>query len=57
MSTLKRKMVEENVSTDLIDEIDKTWNYLLEEIEQRALTIKKQKKVCVALNYIKQPPF
>ena len=50
-------MVEENVSTDLIDEIDKTWNYLLEEIEQRALIIKKQKKVCVALNYIKQPPF
>ena len=50
-------MIEENVSTDLIDEIDKTWNYLLEEIEQRALTIKKQKKVCLALNYIKQPPF
>ena len=31
--------------------IDETRNYLLEEIEQNELMIKKHKKVCTTLNY------
>ena len=46
-------MVEENISQKFrLKNIDETINYLLEEIEQNELMIRKYKKVCTALNYI-----
>ena len=44
---------EENISQEFrLKNIDKTKNYLIEEIKQNKSIIKKHKKVCKALNYI-----
>ena len=45
--------VEENISLEFIlEKIDKTRNYFLEETNQIELTSRKQKKVCSTPNYI-----
>ena len=44
-------MPEENITQELKD-IDKTTNYLIEEINRNELMSKKHKKVCTTLNYI-----
>ena len=47
-------MLEERISQEFrLTNIDKTKNYLLEEIEQNELMSRKPKKVCTTLNYIK----
>ena len=47
-------MLEESISQEFrLTNIDKTKNYLLEEIEQNELMSRKPKKVCTTLNYIK----
>ena len=48
-------MLEENVSQEFrLKNIDKTRNYLIEEISRNELINKKHKKVCTILNYIEQ---
>ena len=50
-----KNMVEENVSQEFrLKNIDKTRNYLIEEISRNELINKKHKKVCTTLNYIEQ---
>ena len=47
-------MSEENISQEFrLKNIDKTKNYLIEEINRNELMSKKHKKVYTALNYIK----
>ena len=46
-------MPEENITQELrLKDIDKTTNYLIEEINRNELMSKKHKKVCTTLNYI-----
>ena len=46
-------MSEENISKEFrLKNIDETGNYFLEEIKQKELMSKKNKKVCTTLNYI-----
>ena len=46
-------MAEENISEEIrLKNIDKTRNYLIEEINPNELMSKKHKKVCATLNYI-----
>ena len=46
-------MSEENITQELrLKDIDKTTNYLIEEINRNELMSKKHKKVCTTLNYI-----
>ena len=46
-------MAEENISQEFrLKNIDKTRNYLAEEIKQNALISRKHKKACTTLNYI-----
>ena len=46
-------MAEENISQEFrLKNIDKTRNYLIEEINRNELINKKHKKVCTTLNYI-----
>ena len=46
-------MVEEDLNQHFrFKNIDETWNYFFEEIEQNELMSKKHKKVCTALIYI-----
>ena len=48
-------MAEENISQEFrLKNIDKTRNYLIEEIKQNELISRKHKKVCTTLNYIEQ---
>ena len=48
-----KNMVEENISQEFrLKNIDETINYLIEEIKQKQLMIKKHKKVCTTLNYV-----
>ena len=45
-------MPEENITQELrLKDIDKTTNYLIEEINRNELMSKKHKKVCTTLNY------
>ena len=46
-------MAKENISQEFrLKEIDKTRNYFIEEIKQKELVCKKNKKVCKILNYM-----
>ena len=46
-------MAEEKISQEFrLQNINKTRNYLLEEINRNELMSKKHKKVCTTLNYI-----
>ena len=46
-------MAEENIGQEFrLKNIDKTRNYLIEEINRNELVSKTHKKVCTALNYI-----
>ena len=46
-------MAEKNISQEFkLENIDKTRNYLIEEINRNELISKKHKKVCITLNYI-----
>ena len=46
-------MAEENISQEFrLKNIDKTRNYLAEEINRNELMCKKHEKVCATLNYI-----
>ena len=48
-------MFEENLSQEFrLKNIDKTRNYLIEEISRNELINKKHKKVCTTLNNIEQ---
>ena len=48
-----KNMAEENISQEFrLKNIDKTRNYLAEEIKQNALISRKHKKACTTLNYI-----
>ena len=50
-------MAEENISQEFrLTNIDKTRNYLIEEINQKELLSKKHKKICTTLNYIEHFP-
>ena len=50
-----KNMFEENLSQEFrLKNIDKTRNYLIEEISRNELINKKHKKVCTTLNYIEQ---
>ena len=45
-------MSEENITQEFrLKDIDKTTNYLIEEINRNELMRKKHKKVCTTLNY------
>ena len=47
-------MAKENISQEFrLKNIDEARNYLIEEINRNELMIKKHKKVCTTLNYIK----
>ena len=47
-------MAKENISQEFrFKNIDEARNYLIEEINRNELMIKKHKKVCTTLNYIK----
>ena len=49
-----RNMAKENISQEFrLKNIDEARNYLIEEINRNELMIKKHKKVCTTLNYIK----
>ena len=50
-------MLEENISQEFrLKNIDEKRNYLIEEINQNELMIKKYKKVCTTLNHIERFP-
>ena len=45
-------MVEENISQEFrLKNIDRTRNYLIEEINRNELISKKHKRICTTLNY------
>ena len=45
-------MAEESISQEFrLRNIDQTRNYFLEDIKQNELMSKRQKKVCITLNY------
>ena len=47
-------MAKENISQEFrLKNIDEARNYLIQEINRNELMIKKHKKVCTTLNYIK----
>ena len=47
-------MAKENISQEFrLKNVDEARNYLIEEINRNELMIKKHKKVCTTLNYIK----
>ena len=47
-------MAKENISQEFrLKNVDEARNYLIEEINRNELMIKKHKKVCPTLNYIK----
>ena len=47
-------MAKENISQEFrLKNIDEAINYLIQEINRNELMIKKHKKVCTTLNYIK----
>ena len=49
-----RNMAKENISQEFrLKDIDEARNYLIEEINRNELMIKKHKKVCTTLTYIK----
>ena len=50
---LKINVAEENISQEFrMKDIEEIRNYFFEEINQNELVSKKQKKVCMNLNYI-----
>ena len=50
---LKINVAEENISQEFrMKDIEEMRNYFFEEINQNELVSKKQKKVCMNLNYI-----
>ena len=51
---LQINLTEGNISQEFrLKKINETRNYFVEKIEQNELMSKKHKKVCMALNYIK----
>ena len=53
MYSYLKNMVKENTSQEFrLKNIDKTRNYLFQEIKQTELMSRKHKKVCTILNYI-----
>ena len=47
-----KDMAEESISQEFrLRNIDQTRNYFLEDIKQNELMSKRQKKVCITLNY------